>query len=123
MLHIRLAQGARSLTTVGLVDSGSTTTFIPTDMASILQLDMSAQQHDAIGAGGPFRNIKSELEKLILVKGRASIFDEFENVKVEIPVNPKAIPYVVLGRDTLFRRYDIKFEERNEKIILKRHGS
>ena len=99
----------------------ATTTFIPTDLAQILQLDLIAEVKDAIGAGGAFGNIASELEKLVLVKGRESIYDEFRNVKVQIPANPDAIPYVVLGRDTLFKRYDITFEERNEKVVLKRH--
>lgn len=123
MLHVRLVHGNLSFTTVALVDSGSTSTFIPTGMAQALQLNMTATPSDATGAGGVFTNIKSEIEKIFLVKGRASVFDEFQNVKVWIPVKEDAIPYVVLGRDSLFRRYDIEFEERNEKIMLKRHGS
>lgn len=121
MLHIRLVQGGRSLTTVGLVDSGATTTFIPTDMADILGFDLSGTPKDAVGAGGAFGNIPTELERLVLIKGRNSIYDEFQHIKVQIPVNPQAIPYVVLGRDSLFKRYDITFEERNEKVVLKRH--
>lgn len=121
MLNIRLLHQGRSFATVGLVDSGATTTFIPTSMAEILQLNLSAAAKDAVGAGGMFRNKDSELETLTLLKGRNSIYDEFQNVKVQVPENPDAIPYVVLGRDTLFRRYDVTFQERNEKVILKRH--
>ena len=121
MLNVRLIHEGRSFATVGLVDSGATVTFIPTSMAEILQLDLSAKPKDAVGAGGIFSNINSQLEKLVLLKGRNSIHDEFQNIGVQVPVNPDAIPYVVLGRDTLFRRYDITFEERNEKVVLKRH--
>jgi len=90
-------------------------------MAEILNLNLSGNPKDAVGAGGTFGNYSVELDRLVLIKGRNSIYDEFQNVKVQVPVNPQAIPYVVLGRDSLFRRYDITFEERNEKVVLKRH--
>lgn len=120
MLHVRLAHNGTSFKTTALIDSGATTTFVPTPMAQTLGLDLSLRPSDAVGAGGTFKNIVTELQKVSLVKGRDSIFDEFENINVFVPVDENAIPYVVLGRDLLFQRYDILFEERNKKVILKR---
>ena len=120
MLQVRLRHNEVSFRTTALIDSGATSTFVPTPMADALNLDLSAKPDDATGAGGEFKNIKSELGVLSLVKGVQSIFDEFQNVKVWVPVNPEAIPYMVLGRDLLFRRYSIRFEEREQKVTLKR---
>jgi len=121
MLHVRLCHGGLSFTTVALIDSGATTTFVPNAMAEALQLDLSDTPKDAVGAGGVFPNIKSKLDSLELVKGKQSIFDQFNDVTVQVPQKEGAIPYMVLGRDLLFQRFDIKFEERNQKVILKRH--
>lgn len=121
MLHVKLTHGSSSFSTVALIDSGATTTFIPTEMAEALGMNLTRPPSDAVGAGGTFSNIASELEKLSLVKGRTSIFDEFFNVRVWVPANEGTIPYMVLGRDHLFKRYDIEFEERNEKVTLTRH--
>ena len=122
MLHVRLCHGGLSFTTVALIDSGATTTFVPTAMAEALQLNLSKSISDAVGAGGVFPNIKSKLDSLELVKGKQSIFDQFNDVTVKVPTQEGAIPYMVLGRDLIFKRFDIKFEERNQKVILKRHG-
>ena len=121
MLHVRLAHGTKSLKSVALVDSGATTNFIPRELAEILELDLTKPPRDAVGAGGPFSNIESRIEKVILVKGVNSIYDEFRNVFTYVPQKPQTLPYMILGRDTLFRRFDIKFHERQEKVTLKRH--
>lgn len=120
MLHVRLRHKNIAFKTTALIDSGATSTFVPTQMAQALQIDLSTNPDDAIGAGGSFKNIRTELEHLSLVKGVSSVFDEFENIKIWVPVNEDAIPYMVLGRDLIFKRYDIKFEEVKQKMTLKR---
>lgn len=122
MLHVRLANNGISFRTTALIDSGATTTFIPTEMAQALELNLNQDPDDAIGAGGTFKNIIADIQKISLVKGRDSIFDEFTDVKVFVPVKTDAIPYMVLGRDLLFKRYDIMFEELNLKVTLKRRN-
>jgi hypothetical protein len=75
---------------------------------------------DAVGAGGAFSNIESRIDKVVLLKGMNSIYDEFPNLFTFVPVQPHTLPYMILGRENLFRRYDIKFQEREEKVTLKR---
>lgn len=121
MLHVRLVHGKKSLKSVALVDSGATTNFIPRELAELLELDLTKPPRDAVGAGGPFSNIESRIDKVILVKGTNSIYDEFSDVFTYVPQKPQTLPYMILGRETLFWRFDIKFQERQEKVTLKRH--
>lgn len=120
MLHVRLVHGTRSMKSVALIDSGATTNFIPRELADLLQLDLTKTPKDAVGAGGAFSNIESRIDKVVLLKGMNSIYDEFPNLFTFVPVQPQTLPYMILGRENLFRRYDIKFHEREEKVTLKR---
>lgn len=121
MVHVKLTHGSKSIKSVALVDSGATSNFLPREIAELLEIPLTEPPDDAVGAGGVFRNIKSKIEKVVLVKGRDSAYDEFTNLHVLVPVLPDTLPYFILGRDSIFKRFDIKFQERQEKITLKRH--
>lgn len=123
MLHVRLIHGQKALKSVALIDSGATTNFIPRELAELLELDLSKTPKDAVGAGGAFSNIESRIDRCVLVKGINSIYEEFDNLFTFVPVQAGTLPYMILGRESIFRRFDIKFQEREEKVILKRHGS
>ena len=70
--------------------------------------------------GGKFRNIGSLIGKCQLIKNKNSVFDEFTNLITNVPVEPDTLPYMVLGRDSIFRKFNIRFIEVEEKIMLKR---
>ena len=55
LLHIRLIGNTASLTTIALVDSGATVTFIPPELAEAVGLQKMRENESAIGAGGAFR--------------------------------------------------------------------
>ena len=116
MIHIRLSSGKDSLTTTGLVDSGSTTTFIPLEIAEMLSLPIE-KQDSAVGAGGRFQNTIRRVDISIL-KGH-SVVAKFSNFPAYVPTEPDRVPYVVLGRDSIFRKFDITFREHKEKVILR----
>jgi hypothetical protein len=48
MLHVRLSHNDVSLTTIGLVDSGSTTTFVPLELADILSLPIEREDRAVV---------------------------------------------------------------------------
>jgi len=121
MVHVKLTHGSKSIKSVALVDSGATSNFLPRELADLLEIPLIEPPKEAVGAGGPFKNIKSEIEKVVLVKGKNSAYDEFINLHILVPILPDTLPYFILGRDSIFRKFDIKFQERQEKIILKRH--
>lgn len=60
------------------------------------------------------------VEKCQLIKSNNSIFEEFENLKIDVPLQAQTLPYMVLGRDSIFKRFIVRFDENAEKITLKR---
>ena len=118
MVNVKLVHKNQEIKTVALVDSGATSNFLPRELAEILDLDLSKEPKDAVGAGGKFRNIDSLIGKCQLIKNKNSVFDEFTNLRTNVPVEPNTLPYMVLGRDSVFRKFNIRFMEIEEKIIL-----
>ncbi len=103
---------------MGLVDSGATNTFVPTDLAEVLGLQIDPTKvQQSIGAGGGFDTVPFEVT-IDVLKGGNTIAT-FPDWRVLIPVNPAAIPYVVLGRDSVFMKFDITFRERMQRTILR----
>jgi hypothetical protein len=105
-----------SLRTIGLVDSGSTTTFVPFEIAEMLSAPIE-KEDSAIGAGGRFQNTIRRLDITIL-KGVDAV-TKFVNFPVYVPTEADRIPYVVLGRDSIFRKFDVIFRERMQRVLLK----
>lgn len=116
MLHIRLSCGTSSLTTVGLVDSGSTTTFVPLEIAEMLSVPVE-RTDAAVGAGGRFDNTIRKL-KISILRGNRPVA-VFQDFPAYVPTESDRIPYVVLGRDSIFRKFDITFRENLHRAILR----
>jgi hypothetical protein len=117
-LHVRYHTATASFSTLALVDSGATDCFLPTDFAEILGLQINpAEAHPSIGAGGGFQSVvfKPTIE---LLKG-GQPFAIFEDWPVHVPLNRDAIPYAILGRDSVFMKFDITFRERIQRTILR----
>jgi hypothetical protein len=117
MLHIRLSSGKSSLTTIGLLDSGSTTTFVPLEIAEMLSIPVE-KTDSAVGAGGRFNNTIRKV-RISVLKGKIPIA-VFTDFPVYVPTEQDRIPYVVLGRDSVFRKFDITFRENIQRAILRR---
>ncbi len=115
LLHIRLSGSHGSLTTIALVDSGSTTTFVPLELAEMLSLPIHKEE-EAVGAGGKFQNTIRNV-KISILNARKPIWTV--DAQVYVPTQPDRIPYVVLGRDYIFRKYDILFRENQQRLFLK----
>jgi len=116
LVPVRLSRNGESFSTIALVDSGSTTTFIPFEIAEIFSLPIE-QQEEAIGAGGTFQNTIRKVDIAIL-KGN-TVIAHFKDFPVYVPLDEGRIPYVVLGRDSIFRKFDVTFRENKQRIILR----
>jgi len=117
-LEIRLVgPNGASLRTSGLVDSGATVTFIETEIAEALGLPHK-KQATATGAGGDFENWISRVDIEVL-KG-TTVACSMKGTAVYIPKKVGAVEYCVLGRDSIFEHYNITFQERNQRVILRR---
>ena len=51
------------------------------------------------------------------------IFSDFRNLMVLVPSRERDLPYVILGRDTVFKRFHITFKENIKKFVIKHHKS
>jgi hypothetical protein len=118
LLQVRLSTNITAFETLGLLDSGSTSTFLPTELAEILGLQIDpATSKPAVGAGGEFRTVDFHVTIELMKGGRP--YTDFRDWKVLVPVDPRAIPYMILGRDSVFRRFDITFRELVQRTILR----
>ncbi len=119
LIRVRLFHGEECISTVALVDTGATSTFLPKELADILGLPIIAES-DVIAAGTRFTADVRILERLRLVKGMEDLC-EFERVMVLIPRTEGAIPYMVLGRDTIFQAFEIRFREMDGRFVLRKY--
>ena len=104
--------------TDALVDSGATSTLIPKEMADLLpSLEYEEPGVEVTGAGSRFSARQAKLKRITLIKN-VTPFANFVEVKVLIPDSEGILPYVILGRDFVFRRFDITFYERRRKITF-----
>lgn len=117
MLAIRLiGPTGRSVKTTALIDSGATVTFVPHDFADILDIELG-EISTATGAGGSFDTNLSDV--IIEILKGTKVVKVIEAEEVHIPVEEDPVPYVVLGRDTIFLSYDITFREHKELCVLR----
>lgn len=120
MVHVRLIHKKETIETTALIDSGATTTFLPKELAEILAADLSGKHESVIGAGGEFTSVNTIVGKCQLIKSQNTAFDEFVNLPISVPTKPQTLPYMILGRDSIFRHFTIRFLENDEKIVLRR---
>ena len=131
LVHMRLRIGRNSLRTDALVDSGATATFIPIDIMNMLGSDLKAEgeqqseqesgrhkKQDAVGAGGTFKTYKAKIDSLQVLKS-STVFCEFNDLNVLVPAKRGSIPHSVLGRDSIFQKYDVTYRERKEQIVFR----
>lgn len=120
LIHVRLVSESNAITSIGLIDSGSTVTFLPFELAELLNVPHLQDNVESIGAGGPFPTFIAELHRLQLIKD-TTIISNFPKLPVHVPTEPDRIPYVILGRDSIFERFDITFQEKKNGLILHHH--
>ncbi len=102
---------------MALIDSGATATFLPTDAMGILNMDPK-EIGRVTGAGGTFEAWKDRVDLIQICKG-GHMHCEMKHVPVQFPRNGGAVPYAVLGRDSIFRKCDITFREDDHRVIFK----
>ena len=123
LVHIYL-KAAGEVQTDGLVDSGATATFIPYGIAEAIGLlpedKSNLIKSDARAAAGGFGTYIIRLPILRVIKG-AHHFDEFRNIDVHVPQSEQTdLPHAILGRDHLFKHFDITFHEKRQKVTFRR---
>lgn len=121
LLQVELVSESDSLTTIALLDSGATLTFISYEIADILEaIPEEPEFQEVTTAGGTVPFFKIRLKRLSLVTG-GRIFSDFHNLEVLVPSRERDLPYVILGRDSVFKRFHITFKENIRKFVIEHH--
>ena len=100
---------------VALLDSGADVSAVPKDIAELLGLDLSGKREPAYGIGGKVDSVESSLS-IIIEKGH-------EHYSFDIPVKVILDSYefpVLLGRAGFFDKFVVSFNQKAEKILLKK---
>lgn len=116
LIPITLYTENGSMNFEGLVDSGADALHIPLEVAELLGLTKGELIHSD-GAGGSYDSHLSKVG-LKIGRGNKNRIHDFGSVDVCFP-NVKTNTPILLGRNPVFREYNITFEEKNEKIIMK----
>ena len=121
-MRVELVSETEIISTTALLDSGATLSFIPYEIAEILDVIPQKQTLiDVETAGGPSRFFPVRLKKLSVFAG-GEILSEFVNPAVLVPTDRvNDLPYAILGRDLFFKRFHVTFMEKKKKVILVHH--
>ena len=125
LVELRMRSPSAEFGSVGLVDSGSDRTFVPKEEAELLGLkpqtltDGTKRIAEALGAGGSFLCEIMALPEMRLMWHRVQ-FQDFHGLSVWVPQKNEDIPYTIIGRDIVFKRFEISFNESHRKITFRR---
>lgn len=100
-----------------MIDSGATATFIPKHVTEELGITLNESNYNVIGAGGDFLPHIGSIESLKVINNHVELV-EFTNLDVYVNPQETGFPFVLLGRDTIFSKFNIRFEEINQEIHL-----
>lgn len=104
---------------IALVDSGADISLIPFEVAELLELSLTGKREEAQGIGG----------KVVVVETRinAEVGKTHETYSFSIPVKVVLSPVndeqelpILLGRSGFFDQFVITFNQKEEKILLKK---
>ena len=103
-----------------------TNTFIPHGMADAIGIfpdDQSKiKKASTMGASGKFATSIVRLKRLQVFKEN-HVFDTFQDLFVYVSDRTDdPLPYVVLGRDSIFKHFDITFHENSKKMVFRRRS-
>lgn len=109
-----------------LIDSGATNTFIPHCLADAIGIipekKDKIKKSSTMGASGKFETSIYRLNRLQVFKDN-HIFETFQDLLVYVSDNVNdPLPYIVLGRDYIFKHFDITFHENSRKMIFHRRS-
>jgi hypothetical protein len=105
-----------------LVDSGATNTFLPYGIADAIGLipknKSKLKTAMTTGASGKFQTLILPLKRFQVYKDN-HVFETFQDLHVYVADNVEdPLPYAVLGRDSIFKRFNVTFNENSRKMIF-----
>ncbi len=121
LIHVQVSSETETLTTIALLDSGATMSFLPCEIAEILGMRVMTETPIGVEtAGGACDFNPVVLKKLSLLSGGKPA-SEFRNMQMLVPSPKNDLPYIILGRDYLFKRFHVTFRENIRRFELVHH--
>lgn len=115
MVHVILGH-KKYYPTVALVDSGAQISVITKTVADAIGIKLPTKIDTMLGPGGNFQIYTCKINKIVLTKDRV-VLNELINPTVRVPLVDN-LDFSILGRDTIFKKYKIRFEENDQQFWL-----
>ncbi|MBU0684872.1 MAG: retropepsin-like aspartic protease [Thermoplasmatota archaeon] len=101
---------------MAILDSGADISVLPLEVGQLLGLDLTKDKGPCGGIGGEVETAEDHV--------RVRVFQGHENYSFDIPVkvvlDPESNIPVLIGREGFFEEFEITFDERRERISLKK---
>lgn len=116
MVRVMLGHKKYLTTVMALVDSGSPISLIPKYLADIIGI-RPTNKIDTMGSpGGNFHSNACKINRIALIKNQV-VLNEFVNPTIRVPLIDN-MRFAILGRDIIFKKYKIRFEENDQQFWL-----
>ena len=100
------------------MDSGADNSVVPKDVAELLELDLNKPKEEARGIGGKVPSVQTSMN--IELKRSHEAYSFRIPVKVILKDEIDEMP-ILLGRAGFFDKFIVTFNQKEERIILKRN--
>ncbi len=117
MLDVVMSHGDNTLAINALVDSGSNATIVPLHVAQLLEIKLKEQDDSVMGVGGSVNMHLAKVDGFTIIEEKMTLA-EFDDQVVHVPASKNTVLFVILGRNSIFRRFDIKFQETQKMMQL-----
>jgi len=114
-IPIMISGKKESFQVIALLDSGADVSVISKDMAELLGINLNKESHKSFGIGGSVSSIHSNMN-IIVERGH-------ERYPLNIPILVILDEYSfppLLGREGFFDYFTVTFEQRNQRVSLKK---
>ncbi len=117
MVGVVMSHNDNILTTNGLVDSGSNITVVPLHVAQSLEIELTEQDDSVMGVGGSLNMHLAKVDGFTIIEEKMTLA-EFDDQVVRVSTSENRSDFIILGRNSIFRRFDIKFQEIEKRMQL-----
>jgi hypothetical protein len=107
LLRLMLQAGARRVQAFGLVDSGSSASYLSPQLAETLGIVPRARRHPSTTMAGPMRVGTVHADLSVRTSGGELLFPRVEFL---VPRRRQKTPLVVLGHEPFFNEVEIRFQ-------------
>jgi hypothetical protein len=111
LVPIKLSRLDKTIPILALIDSGSQMSVIHFEIGNQLGLKFRGEEGKMTGVGG-------KETKLCMHKLDVEIADKNFKFKFGLPARRSDTPFTILGRDSIFENFEIKFRQKESKFAL-----